>query len=601
MPGINDFTLQIATINGSGSQSANNILVRSLFRCGLPVAGKNLFPSNIQGSPTWFSIRISEKGYLSRSTESHIVVAMNPATFLKDLASVTPQGVFIYNSDQKVSLDSLRSDITPVGVPFTQLSQDLSSSTQLKKLLVNMVYVGILGELIDLPMDTIEAVIHDQFSDKPKVIETNLQALRVGRTYVQENLSFLKDHFPYKVSPLSNGNKNKILIDGNTATGLGLVYGGCNFMAWYPITPSSSVPESFTHFAHEHRKDKDGKNTFAIIQAEDELSAIAMVLGSGWAGGRAITCTSGPGVSLMGEAAGLSYFAEIPAVIWNVQRGGPSTGLPTRTQQSDVLSSAFLSHGDCEHILLFPGNPTECFEFGQICFDLADRLQTLVLVLSDLDVGMNFWATEELKPLDSFDRGKIMTASDLDKTPHYGRYKDLDGDGIPYRTLPGTEHPLAPYMTRGTGHTEMAQYSEDNEAYRKLLTRLKKKFETSKKYVPAPIICNDDKEASIGLVFYGSTTACIQEVQDELKQKGLSSHSMRIRAYPFSQDVIDYIHRYERIYLIEQNRDAQLKTLLLKDYPEFGDKIRSVLQYDGLPIAASYVINEVYHLEGVAL
>ncbi len=594
----NNFTLHIATENGSGSQSANNILVKSLFRLGLKVSGKNLFPSNIQGLPTWFTIRVNPDGFLSNSLNYNIILSLNPVTFAKDIAKTKPGSVFIYNDSFKFDKTLLNSEALNIAVPFTELAREASDSAKLRKLLINIIYVGVLSELIGLDFKTVEAVIGDQFKSKPSVAPPNIKAFRIGVQYAKEHLSSIKSNFDFKVKAITGGNDGKILIDGNTATSLGLVYGGCNFMSWYPITPSSSIAEGFDFYAKQLRVNKDAQNNFAVVQAEDEISALSMVLGSGWAGGRAVTCTSGPGLSLMSEAAGYSYFAEIPAVIWDVQRGGPSTGLPTRTQQSDVLFAAHLSHGDTEHVLLLPANPKECFEFAQTCFDLAERLQTLIIVLSDLDLGMNFWCTDELKPLEQkFDRGKVLNSQALNERGEFNRYKDLDGDSIPYRTLPGTEHKQAAYFTRGTGHDESAQYSESPEVYEHTLDRLKLKYETAKKYVPKPLVQQNDK-IKTGLIAYGSTDSCIQEAQSLLQAQNISTNYLRVRALPFTDEVLDYLQKNDRIYLIEQNRDAQLKQLLLNKYPQFYDKVHSVLNYNGQSISAEFVTKKILSIEG---
>ncbi|MEZ4873520.1 MAG: 2-oxoacid:acceptor oxidoreductase subunit alpha [Bdellovibrionales bacterium] len=592
----NDFVIQVATVNGSGSQSSNSVLVKSLFRMGISVSGKNMFPSNIAGLPTWFTIRLSRKSFSGRKSGNDIVVGMNLNTIKQDIDSVKPGGYFIYNSDLKFDPILLRQDVENIGIPFKSISKDLSDSIKLKKLLVNMVYAGVVSQLIDIPEEIIAGVIADQFADKNEVIESNLKAIKAGREYARKQLN--PSEFLLKAEPVKNGNTGKILIDGNTATALGLIYGGCSFLSWYPITPSSSISETFEHYAKKLRVDESGRHNYAIVQAEDELSAISMVIGAGWAGSRAITCTSGPGLSLMAEAAGLSYFAEVPAVIWDVQRGGPSTGLPTRTQQADVGFAAHLSHGDTEHILLLPNSPHECFEFGQTCFDLAETLQTLVIVLSDLDLGMNLWVSDELKPTGRpFHRGKVLSETDLDHRDSFERYADVDGDAIPYRTLPGTHHKKAGYFTRGTGHKPDAGYSEDHIVYRDLLKRLKKKFDTAKKYVPRPEIKWNEK-ANIGIIAFGSTDSIIEETQYLLNMKQKSSSYMRLRAYPFTEEVNDFIDRHDKLYVVEQNRDGQMHSLLVKNRPDAWNKLSSIVQYDGLPIEAEHVYKEIMLKEG---
>lgn len=592
---LNDFVLHVATVNGSGSQSSNNVLVRSLFRMGLPVGGKNLFPSNIAGLPTWFTIRVNDKGYTARKKQHDIVVAMNEGTIVKDTKDLKEGGLFIYNSDLRFDKVLLRNDVVNVGVPFREIVKPVTDSIKLRKLLTNMVYVGILAELLNINQDTLETVVHDQFGDKANVIEVNLKAVAAGRNYARTELSSLE--VPYGVEAIPGGNKGKILIDGNTSGGLGLLFGGCTFVAWYPITPSSSLVESFISYANKYRLNDKNEKTFAVVQAEDELSSICMVVGAGWAGARAMTATSGPGLSLMAEAAGLSYYAEIPAVVWDVQRVGPSTGLPTRTMQGDLLSAVTLSHGDTRHVVLLPGNPEECFEFGQTAFDLAERLQTLVLVLTDLDMGMNLHIAQEFSvPEKPFDRGKVLDKEALDQVEEFARYKDVDGDAIPYRTLPGTEHPKAAYFTRGTGHNEKAGYSEDSDVFRANMERLERKYETAKKYVPQPMI--DLQETSdVAVIAFGSSDAAMPEARDLLKDQSVSTNYLRLRAIPFTDSVKDFISQHQRVYVVEQNRDAQLLGLLLQQYPEFSNKLQSVTQFDGLPLEAEYIKDEILKVE----
>tara|TARA_B100000749_G_scaffold280887_1_gene279885 strand:- start:125915 stop:127714 length:1800 start_codon:yes stop_codon:yes gene_type:complete len=592
----NDFVIHVATVNGSGSQSSNSVLVKSLFRMGLGVSGKNMFPSNIAGLPTWFTIRISEKRYAGRNSNNHLVVAMNPSTVKQDIDSVANEGYFIYNSDMKFDSALLRDDVTNVGISYRSLIKGVTDSVKLKKLLVNMIYAGVVAELIGIPEDVIETVVTDQFSSKPGVVESNLKAIATGREYAKENLE--PNNFGLKVKPIDNGNEGKILIDGNTATALGFMYGGCTFLSWYPITPSSSITENFEFYAKKFRQDESGANTFAVVQAEDELSAISMVIGAGWTGARAATCTSGPGLSLMAEAAGLSYFAEVPAVIWNVQRGGPSTGLPTRTQQGDLLSSVYLSHGDTEHVVLLPTGPEECFEFGQTCFDVAESLQTLVVVLSDLDTGMNLWISDELKPSSqSFQRGKVLREEDLKNRDSFERYGDVDGDAIPYRTLPGTHHPLAGYFTRGTGHKPDAGYSEDNEVYRDLQLRLKRKRISAKEYLPQPVI-DSRPNAKIGIIAYGSTDAAIPELRDSLATEGVETNYLRVRAFPFDDSIEKFIEDNDTVYVVEQNRDGQLHHLIQKEWPHYYSKLKSICQFDGLPLEAKFIQNQVMNFQG---
>lgn len=593
MSKTNDFVIQVATVNGSGSQSSNNILVRTLFRMGIPVGGKNLFPSNIQGLPTWFTIRAHGQGFTSRRSHADIFMAMNAATVQQDLASVRPEGFFFYNSELKIATP--RTDITMVAIPFRDIVTPVTTSIKLRKLLTNMAYVGVLAELLQMDDEVLNGSIAHQFKGKDEVMEVNRAAVFAGRTYARENLAQLK--FPYRAEIVPDGNKNKILIDGNSAAALGLVYGGCSFVSWYPITPSTSLVENFSEFAQTERVNDKGEHTYAVVQAEDELAAISMVLGAGWMGARAMTATSGPGVSLMSEAAGLAYYAEIPSVIWDVQRVGPSTGLPTRTMQGDLLSSYHLSHGDSKHVVLLPGNAEECFEFGQTAFDLAERLQTLVLVLSDLDLGMNFHIAEKFssnkKP---FDRGKVLTAADLEETKAFSRYKDVDGDGIPYRTLPGTEHPLAAYFTRGTGHDEDSRYSEDSEVFRKNLDRLNRKWETAKTLVPAPIV-RSEVGAKVGLLYFGTTSEAMSEIRSLLNDRGIKTNECRLRALPMSNEVSKFIEQNETVYVIEQNRDGQLLSILRSEFPEVSGRLKSIRVYDGLPLSGEQVASLILEVK----
>lgn len=591
MSQVNDFVITVATANGSGSQSSNNVLVRTLFRMGIPVGGKNLFPSNIAGLPTWFTIRANNAGFTARKRFADIVVAMNPATAAEDLKLVHAGGTVFLNSEIKIPESQLRGDIQLVKIPFRDIVQPVSDSVKLRKLLANMVYVGLLAELLGLPAETVEEVIHHQFGDKESVIEPNRKAIAAGREYARQNLASL--NFPYKAQAQQGQNEGKILIDGNTAAGIGMVFGGCTFGAWYPITPSSSVMESFIEYADKYRVDKNGKKNVAIVQAEDELASIAMVLGAGWAGARAMTATSGPGLSLMSEAAGLAYYGEIPSVIWDVQRVGPSTGLPTRTAQGDVLKAYYLSHGDTKHVVLFPGTPEECYSFAQEALDLAEQLQTLVIVLSDLDTGMNLHIAPRFDyPTEDFMRGKVLDAAALAKAGKFERYKDTDQDGIPYRTLTGTKHPLAAYFTRGTGHDEASRYSEDPEVYKANMQRLLRKFETAKTMVPKPI---DDSKANVkvGLLTYGSSHEACGEARYMLQSKGIETNCMRLRALPFCHEVEEFLDKHDRVYLIEQNRDAQMMSILRAELPHYYARCKSVLHCTGLPMDADTIFEVV--------
>lgn len=591
MAQVNDFVITVATANGSGSQSSNNILARTLFRMGMPVGAKNLFPSNIAGLPTWFTIRANDKGFTARKRFADIVVAMNPATAAEDLKLVRQGGLVFLNAEIKIPAEQMRPGIQIIPIPFREIVQPVSDSVKLRKLLTNMVYVGVLAEMLKLPQEVLNESIAHQFGDKANVIESNTKALEAGRTFAREQLNNLA--FGYEVRCDRGANEGKILIDGNTAAGMGLLFGGCTFVSWYPITPSSSLVESFTELAEKYRVDKNGKRDFAVIQAEDELASISMVLGAGWAGARAATATSGPGLSLMAEAAGLSYYAEIPAVIWNVQRVGPSTGLPTRTMQGDLLSAFTLSHGDTRHIVLIPGNTNECFEFGQTAFDLSESLQTLVIVLSDLDLGMNMHIGPRFNyPARKMNRGKVLTAEQIEKAGAFQRYKDLDGDGIAYRTLTGTPHPQAGYFTRGTGHDEGGSYSENPEVYKANMTRLQRKLETARTMVPKPV-CDTKANVKIGIIYFGSSTEACTEARYLLQQKGVDTNAMRIRALPFTPEIEEFLDRHDRIYVVEQNRDAQMLSLLRSFLPQHWQKCTSVLQYDGLPLDAETVFEQI--------
>lgn len=588
----NDLTLTVATINGSGSQSSNQILSRSLFRMGLPVGAKNLFPSNISGLPTWFTIRVSPEGFTARKKLNDVVVALNPDTYEKDIKSLRQNGLLISGPELNVEWLKNRPDILHLAIPFKDLSTKATDIAKMRKMLVNMLYVGILAEILNIPEAIISSVIADQFRSKPSVVELNTNTVQLARSYFKsENLKqLLEKKWNHSLIEVKNANSNKILIDGNTASALGLLDGGCTFLSWYPITPSSSLAENFQKYAREARVD-DQANRFAVVQAEDELSAINMVIGAGWAGARSLTATSGPGLSLMAEAAGLSYFAEIPAVIWDVQRAGPSTGLPTRTLQGDLRAAYHLSHGDTEHIVLLPGTIEECFEFGQTCFDLAERFQTLVIVLSDLDLGMNIRISSRLQPNSKpYDRGKVLSAEQLNSIENFARYKDVDGDGIPYRTLPGTLHSKAAYFTRGTSHTETSAYSEDSENFSRLLERLKKKFITAREAVPLPVIEGapaNSAQNEIGFISYGTSHEALNEARYSLNKK--SSH-LRLRALPLQKEVKKFIQNHSQIFVVEQNRDAQLTQIICAEWPELATKIKSILNFDGLPLTAEDIL-----------
>ncbi len=588
---VNDFSVQVATVNGSGSQSANNILMRSIFRMGVPVSGKNMFPSNIAGLPTWFTIRASERGFVARRRDSEVMVCMNPSTVEEDVKKLLPGAVCIYNDDLR-KLVPPRDDVIFYPVPFSRLVAECCPDVKLRKLVVNMIYVGVVARLLSIDLDVVKKETEKQFGRKPKALKLNLDAVQTGWDFAARSI---EKRDPYKIERMS-ATDGKIIIDGNAALALGAIFGGCTVVSWYPITPSSSLAEAFIEYARKYRIDREtGKATFAIVQAEDELAAIGMVIGAGWAGARAMTSTSGPGISLMAEFAGLAYYAEVPAVVVDVQRCGPSTGLPTRTSQGDVLKCATLSHGDTQHVCIIPGSVEECFEFGRIAFDLAERLQTLVFVLTDLDLGMNNWMADPFPyPEGPIDRGKVLTAADLDRLKgEWARYRDVDGDGICWRTLPGTEHRAAAYFTRGSGHNERAQYTERPDDYRNLLDRLRRKYETARRYVPRPIV-DLNPRARVGLIAYGSTDPAIPEVRAQLyEERGIETSYLRIRAIPFTQELWDFIDRHERIYLVEQNRDAQMAALVRMEDPVRAATIRSICQYDGLPIAPRNVSDAI--------
>jgi 2-oxoglutarate ferredoxin oxidoreductase subunit alpha len=591
---INDFSINVATVNGSGSQSANSVLLKSIFGMGVPVSGKNLFPSNIAGLPTWYTIRASKDGYVARKRDAEVLVAINPETAKQDALALPAGGVAIY--EENLNLKQYRDDAVFYPVPLDKITAAICPESKLRKLVKNMVYVGVTAQILGIDLAVVEQGLRRQFAKKVKVFELNFGAVKAGWDYAAS--TFTKQD-PYFIERMDK-TAGKIVIDGNAACGMGAVFAGVTVVAWYPITPSTSVVEATTDMLKKFRVTPDGKATFAVVQAEDELAAIGMVLGAGWAGARSMTATSGPGISLMAEFAGLGYYAEIPGVIFDVQRTGPSTGLPTRTSQADLLSVAFLSHGDTKHIVLLPGTVKECFEFGYSAFDLAERLQTPVFVLSDLDLGMNNWMSEPFDyPSKPLDRGKVLTAADLERLGSFARYKDVDGDGIGWRTLPGTMHPKAAYFTRGTGHNDAAGYSEKPEDYVEGMERLARKFDNARKLVPAPVIVSNGK-SKIGILAYGTSDYAIRESLDEIKkQYGQEVDYMRIRAYPFAHEIHDFVASHERVYIVEQDRDAQLASLLKLDLPaEQVVKLRSILHFNGLPLDAETVTEEFAAREG---
>jgi 2-oxoglutarate ferredoxin oxidoreductase subunit alpha len=585
----NDFSIQVATVNGSGSQTANLVLLRSIFQMGIPVSGKNLFPSNIAGLPTWYTIRANHRGYISRKKEIDFLVAMNPETAKDDVMSLEPGRAVVY--DAPLKLDALRSDLIFYAVPFDKIVAEVCTDAKLRRLVKNMIYDGVLAELLSIDIAEMEKALTRQLGKKPKALALNLAALAAGKKWAAENLTKVD---PYRVEPLDK-TAGQILIEGNAAAAMGCLFAGVTVVAWYPITPSSSLPESLISYLRKYRMDPEtGKATFAVVQAEDEIASLGMVIGASWAGARAMTSTSGPGISLMSEFAGLSYYAEVPAVVFDIQRVGPSTGLPTRTAQGDILFAALNSHGDTKNVLLLPGSVEECYQFAMEAFDLSERLQTIIFVLSDLDLGMNNWMSQPFtypdKPLD---RGKVLDAEGAKALAGtWGRYKDVDGDGIPHRTLPGSGAPA--FFTRGSGHNEMALYSERPDDYVKNVDRLARKFETAKTLVPQPIV-QDVDGAKVGIIAYGSSHFAVEESRDQLREEhGIDAAYLRLRAYPFPSSVNEFITRYERVYVVEQNRDGQMLSLLRMDVDAASVvRLRSVLHYNGLPIDARSITDSI--------
>jgi len=590
----NDFSIQVATVNGSGSQSANSILLRSIFSMGVPVSGKNLFPSNIAGLPTWFTIRVSGQGWVARKNDIDVLIAMNAETVHEDVHTLQAGSAVIF--DEILNLEERRADLTYYAVPFDRLVVATGAEAKLRKLIKNMVYVGVAAQLLSIDMTCVETVVRKQFAKKLKATDLNWKAVQLGYEYAASTLT---KEDPYVVEAM-NATHGKIIVDGNAAAAMGAMFAGVTVVSWYPITPSSSVVEQLIGYMKKYRVEEDGKANFAIVQAEDELAAIGMVLGAGWAGARSMTASSGPGISLMAEFAGLGYFAEIPGVIFDIQRTGPSTGLPTRTAQGDITFIAGLSHGDTKHILLLPGTVKECFEFAMEAFDLAEGLQTPIFVLSDLDLGMNNWMSEPFEyPEKPLSRGKVLDAKQLDELGGFARYKDVDGDGIPYRTLPGTAHPAAAYFTRGSGKNESAKYTERPEDYEYNMLRLVRKFETAKSMVPKPIAEGTGKE-KVGIIAFGSSHWAVIESRDQLERElHLKTDYLRVRAYPFTREVDDFVAKHETVYVVEQNRDGQLLNLLKVDLdPALVTKLQSITHFNGLPLDARTVTRAVASLEG---
>ena len=595
MSGINDFAFKIGTVNGTGSASANGLLMQAIFRMGIPVSGKNVFPSNIQGLPTWYEIRVSKDGYTARPAEVDLVVALNPATYAKDVASVRPGGWLLYDSSWPLDAALVREGITILGVPFGKLCVEAFAGDRERTLMRNIAYAGALAALLHLDMDIVGTMIREQFAKKRALLDSNFRALHLGFDYAKKHYEC---PLPIRLERM-NATSEYVLLDGNTSAALGCVYAGATVGAWYPITPATSLMEAFIGFCRRFRVDAETKrNKFCILQAEDELAAAGIVIGAGWAGARAFTSTAGPGISLMSEFIGLAYYTEIPAVFFDIQRTGPSTGMPTRTQQADLLSIAYLSHGDTKHIALFPANPEECFYLSVDAFDLAERFQTPVFVVSDLDIGMNDWMVKRLRWDDGYrpDRGKVFTAEEVAALPRFSRYLDVDGDGIAARTLPGV-HPKGAYFVRGSGHDKHAAYTEDSAEYREVVDRLAKKLKTAEGAVPAPEM-HGAGDGEIGLVAIGGCHAAVLEATDRLRAQGLSVDYMRIKAFPFSPSVAEFIETHERCFVIEQNRDAQLRSLLAIETGIARDRMTAVLDYGGLPLTASFVVDEVSkHME----
>jgi 2-oxoglutarate ferredoxin oxidoreductase subunit alpha len=592
-PVVNDFSIQVATANGSGSQSSNTVLLRAIFQMGVPVSGKNLFPSNIAGLPTWYTIRASKDGWIARKKETDVLVAMNGDTAREDVLALEPGAVVVY--DAPLALDSVRDDLVFYPVAFDKLVEPVSAEPKLRKLLRNMAYVGVLARLLRIDLAEVERAIGKQFGKKVKARDLNVAAARAGF----EHAATIEKRDAFEIRRM-DATAGKIIVDGNTACAIGALFAGVTVVTWYPITPSSSLVESLIGLLKKYRIDADGKATYAVVQAEDELSAIGMVMGAGWAGARAMTATAGPGVSLMSEFAGFGYYGEVPAVVFDVQRVGPSTGLPTRTSQGDVLSTAFLSHGDTQHALLFPGSVEECFTMAIDAFDLAERLQTPVFVMSDLDLGMNNWMADPLPyPERPLDRGKVLTKEDLDRLGEFARYADVDGDGIAWRTLPGTPHPKAAYFTRGTGHDETSAYSERPEVFERNLARLARKLDGARTRLPGPELLGTGT-APVGVLHYGSSRFAVEESRDQLRREaGLELDALRVRGYPFHPDVERFIATHERVYVVEQNRDGQLAALLKLDLPaELVPRLQLIARIDGLPLDARSVTTAIREREG---
>ncbi|HNR05879.1 MAG TPA: 2-oxoacid:acceptor oxidoreductase subunit alpha [Saprospiraceae bacterium] len=596
---INDCVIRFANVNGTGSASANNLFAKAIFRMGVPVSPKNIFPSNIQGLPTWYEIRVNEKGHLGRRNGIDIMVSINPQSLAKDIASVSAGGYFIYDNTKPMPKGLLRDEVNNIGIPMTEICAQNYADPRQRLLFKNMVYVGAVATLLDMEMAVLEQMVSDQFKGKEKLITPNVKALHLGRQYLIDHFE-LPSKFRIERRDL---NKDLIMIDGNSACALGALYGGATVAAWYPITPSTSLMSAFDEYASSYRLDpKTGKKKFAFVQAEDELAAIGIAIGANWNGARGFTATSGPGISLMSEFLGLAYFAEIPLVLIDVQRGGPSTGMPTRTQQSDILACAYASHGDTKHPLLFPSTPRECFEMTAEAFDLAEQLQTPIILMSDLDLGMNEHSSQPLVWDDrrNYKRGKVLNAAQLDEIKEFGRYLDVDGDGIPYRTIPGTHPTKGSFFTRGTSRDEMARYTEESEPYVRNMDRLLKKWDTIKNYLPAPEWQNQEQENKMGMLYFGTSESSSLEAADLLEEKGIHLDLGRIRAFPFHPSIADFIQDHQKIFVVEQNRDAQMRTLLINELDVDPARLIPVLNYDGLPITGMLIHDKIMEHIGYA-
>jgi len=587
---VNDFDLKIATVNGTGSASANGMLLKALFRMGIPVTGKNMFPSNIQGLPTWYEIRASRDGYMSRSGRVDVMVAMNAQTYAQDLADVSPGGFLIYDSTWPRLRELNREDITVLGAPLAKLCNEHFSGARVRILMKNVAYVGILSALLGISREVLQTLLEETFASKPKLIKSNLEAIDLGYNYAVENFSC---PLPVRAEVMGDNSKH-IMMDGNSASGLGCVYAGATVGAWYPITPSTGLMDGFQHYCKMFREQENGEKNYCIVQAEDELAAAGMVLGANWVGARAFTPTSGPGISLMSEFIGLAYFAEIPSVFFDVQRVGPSTGMPTRTQQCDIMMCAFASHGDTRHPLLLPSDPRECFEMAANAFDLAERLQTPVFVLSDLDIAMNDWMVPALEWDDNYrpDRGKVLHAEEVEKLEKFYRYLDVDGDGIAARTYPG-EHPKGAYFVRGSGHNRFGAYTEKEAEYKEVMDRLLIKWETAKMLVPKPILKPAKEPSTTGIIAYGSSNGAVLEALDSLAESGIHADYMRVRGFPFNGEVSNFVAQHEKVFVVEQNRDAQMRSLLILETNTDAAKLIPVLHYDGMPMPSHCVVEEL--------